>query len=73
MLQAAELLRDLPDVLFLLVGDGAERSHLVKQRDMMRLDNVVMLAPPYVLSDEEADLVAGTVERAIHEELPKNA
>ena len=43
VLQAAELLRDLPDVLFLLVGDGAERSHLVKQRDMMRLDNVVMI------------------------------
>ena len=43
VLQAAELLRDLPDVLFLLVGDGAERSHLVKQRDIMRLDNVVML------------------------------
>jgi glycosyltransferase involved in cell wall biosynthesis len=43
VLQAAELVRDLPDVLFLLVGDGAERSHLVKQRDMMRLDNVVML------------------------------
>ncbi|MBL8200273.1 MAG: glycosyltransferase family 4 protein [Chromatiales bacterium] len=43
VLAAAEMLRDLPDVLFLLVGDGAERDHLVKQRDMMRLDNVVML------------------------------
>jgi len=43
VLAAAELVRDLPDVLFLLVGDGAERDHLVKQRDMMRLDNVVML------------------------------
>lgn len=43
VLQAAELLRDLPDVLILLVGDGAERDHLVKQRDIMRLDNVVML------------------------------
>ena len=43
VLAAAELLRDIPDVLFLLVGDGAERDHLVKQRDIMRLDNVVML------------------------------
>jgi glycosyltransferase involved in cell wall biosynthesis len=43
VLAAAEMVRDLPDVLFLLVGDGAERDHLVKQRDMMRLDNVVML------------------------------
>ena len=43
VLSAAELVRDLPDVLFLLVGDGAERANLVKQRDIMRLDNVVML------------------------------
>ncbi len=43
VLAAAELLRDIPDILFLLVGDGAERDHLVKQRDMMRLDNVVLL------------------------------
>lgn len=43
VLNAAELLRDLPDVLFLLVGDGAERDHLVKQRDIMRLDNVILL------------------------------
>ncbi|MBM4220900.1 MAG: glycosyltransferase family 4 protein, partial [Gammaproteobacteria bacterium] len=41
--KAAELLRDEPDVLFLLVGDGAERGHLLKQRDIMRLDNVVFL------------------------------
>jgi glycosyltransferase involved in cell wall biosynthesis len=43
VLEAAELLRDLPDVLFLLVGDGAERDALVRKRDVMRLDNVVML------------------------------
>ena len=43
VLSAAELLRDLPDVLFLLVGDGAERDHLVRQRDIMRLDNVILL------------------------------
>ncbi|MCL4779478.1 MAG: glycosyltransferase family 4 protein [Gammaproteobacteria bacterium] len=43
VLKAAELLRDEPDVLFLLVGDGAERGNLLKQRDIMRLDNVVFL------------------------------
>jgi glycosyltransferase involved in cell wall biosynthesis len=43
VLSAAEMVRDVPDVLFLLVGDGAERDHLIKQRDIMRLDNVVML------------------------------
>ena len=43
ILQAAELLRDVPDVLFLLVGDGARREHLLEQRNTMQLDNVVML------------------------------
>ena len=43
VLRAAELLRDEPNVLFLLVGDGAERARLLKQRDIMRLDNVVFL------------------------------
>jgi glycosyltransferase involved in cell wall biosynthesis len=43
VLKAAELLRDEPNVLFLLVGDGAERENLLKQRDIMRLDNVVFL------------------------------
>lgn len=41
--EAAELLRDTPEVVFLLVGDGAERERLVRKREMMRLDNVVML------------------------------
>lgn len=35
-----------------------------------RYDNVVMLAPPFVLADDEAERVASTLERAIHEELP---
>jgi glycosyltransferase involved in cell wall biosynthesis len=43
VLEAAELLRDSPDVVFLLVGDGAERDRLLRKRDMMRLDNVIML------------------------------
>lgn len=43
ILEAAELLREVPEVLFLLVGDGAQRAHLVEQRDRMQLDNVVML------------------------------
>ena len=36
-------------------------------------DNVVMLAPPFVLADDEADLLASAVERAIQEELPAKA
>jgi taurine-pyruvate aminotransferase len=36
-------------------------------------DNVVMLAPPFVLADDETDLLASAVERAIQEELPAKA
>ena len=43
VLEAAELLRDVPEVLFLLVGDGARREHLVQRCASMQLDNVVML------------------------------
>lgn len=43
VLEAAALLRDEPDILFLLVGDGARREHLLQRRDSMKLDNVVML------------------------------
>ncbi len=43
VLKAAALLRDVPDVVFLLVGDGAQREHLLQKRDSMKLDNVVML------------------------------
>jgi adenosylmethionine-8-amino-7-oxononanoate aminotransferase len=32
-------------------------------------DNVVILAPPLILSEEESDLLASTLERAIREEL----
>ncbi|HEB91057.1 MAG TPA: aminotransferase class III-fold pyridoxal phosphate-dependent enzyme [Deltaproteobacteria bacterium] len=34
-------------------------------------DNVVIMAPPFVLSEEEADVLASTLERSIEEELTK--
>jgi len=34
-------------------------------------DNVVMLAPAFVLAEDEADLLASTIESAIREELPR--
>ena len=37
------------------------------------LDNVVMLAPPFVISEDEADELASTLERAIREELSETA
>jgi glycosyltransferase involved in cell wall biosynthesis len=43
VLEAARLLRNVPDVVFLLVGDGAERARLLQLKESMDLENVVML------------------------------
>jgi len=43
ILEAAELLRQHKDIVFLMVGDGAERGRILKMRDERRLDNVIML------------------------------
>ncbi|MEZ5565055.1 MAG: glycosyltransferase family 4 protein [Gammaproteobacteria bacterium] len=43
ILRAADRLRDVPDVVFLLAGDGAESGHLMQQRDEMRLGNVFIV------------------------------
>ena len=43
VLRAADLLRAESGVAILLVGDGAERKNLLKLRDELGLDNVVML------------------------------
>ena len=43
VLEAAHELREWKNIIFLLVGDGAERSRLVTMRDEIKLSNVVML------------------------------
>ncbi len=43
VLQAAQKLTHAKDVVFLLVGDGAERHRLVRMREEMGLTNVMML------------------------------
>jgi glycosyltransferase involved in cell wall biosynthesis len=43
VLEAAHELREWKDIVFLLVGDGAERRRLVTMRDEMKLSNVLML------------------------------
>ncbi|MEO0882815.1 MAG: glycosyltransferase family 4 protein [Pseudomonadota bacterium] len=40
VLQAADRLRDNPQIGFLLVGDGAERHRLIKTAQKMQLDNI---------------------------------
>lgn len=43
VLEAADKLRDRADIVFLLVGDGAEKQELLARRDAAGLANVVML------------------------------
>lgn len=43
ILDAAHQLRDSNHIMFLMVGDGAERQLLVRMRDAMGLKNVMML------------------------------
>lgn len=63
ILQAADLLRNRRDIVFLLVGDGAERDNLLQQRDAMKLHNVIMLPQqpkdliPQIISASNACMV----------------
>jgi glycosyltransferase involved in cell wall biosynthesis len=43
VLRAANRLRHRRDIVFLLVGDGAERDHLLEIKSNMQLSNVLML------------------------------
>ena len=43
ILDAAEILKDHPDILFLTAGDGAERARLQSERERRSLHNVLML------------------------------
>ena len=43
VLRAADRLRDRTDIVFLLVGDGAERANLLEQKERLNLDNVIMV------------------------------
>lgn len=45
VLDAAERLRDRPDIRFLLVGDGAERAALLAEVERRELANVRMIGP----------------------------
>jgi glycosyltransferase involved in cell wall biosynthesis len=44
ILEAAEILKHRKDIVFLLVGHGAEKDKLFKLKEKMSLNNVVMLA-----------------------------
>jgi len=43
VLQAAQALRDDPDIYFILVGDGPQRASLIRLAEEMQLDNLLIL------------------------------
>lgn len=61
--QASEILRDDPRIVFLLVGDGAERLRLTRLKEELKLDNVVILGQrpkedmPGIWSATDASLI----------------
>lgn len=63
VLYSARELKEREDIVFLLVGDGAERQRLVAMRDQMALPNVIMLGQepkgkmPYLWALSDASLV----------------
>jgi glycosyltransferase involved in cell wall biosynthesis len=63
LLCAAQELKEHKDIVFLLVGDGAERERLTAMRDGMGLDNVIMLGQqpkekmPYLWALSDVSLV----------------
>ncbi|MBW1923279.1 MAG: glycosyltransferase family 4 protein [Deltaproteobacteria bacterium] len=56
VLLAAERLRKENNILFLLVGDGAERENILRQKERLQLDNVLML--PQQSKDRAVKLLA---------------
>jgi glycosyltransferase involved in cell wall biosynthesis len=63
VLKAAKLLENEKDVLFLLVGDGAEREKLLAEKEGLGLSNVLMLPQqpkekiPHLLAASDANMV----------------
>ena len=58
VLRAAKSLEDQKEIIFLLVGDGAERQNLVKENEKLGLSNVLML--PQQPKDKMPQLLAAS-------------
>jgi len=43
VLRAAKILEDRKDIVFMLVGDGAERENILKKKTELGLDNIIMV------------------------------
>ena len=63
VLKAAEMLCDESNIVFMLVGDGAERENLLRRKESLGLSNVMMLSQlekslmPQVLAASDASLI----------------
>ena len=63
ILDAAEKLKDKPNIVFLMIGDGAEKATLLKEKKKRQIDNVIMLdqqpkqAMPNIWSISDISLV----------------
>lgn len=60
---AAELREELPDVTFLLVGDGSVKLDLIRRVERERLSNVRFLPP---ISKQEIPALLGAVDVGVH-------
>ena len=56
VLNAAERLREFPQIKIVLVGDGKEKSHLIEQSKKMGLDNVLFV--PAAPKNEIGEVIA---------------
>lgn len=63
VLRAAQILEVRKEILFLMVGDGAERNRILNEKDALGLDNVMMLGQqekrlmPHFISASDACMV----------------
>ena len=55
IIKAAEKIKDVKDICFLIVGDGMEKERLEKMADDLKLKNVIF--KPFVSKDEYPELV----------------
>jgi glycosyltransferase involved in cell wall biosynthesis len=56
--ETAERMKDSKDVVFMLVGDGAERERLMKRREEIGLNNIVML--PQQKKEKMPEIIAAS-------------
>lgn len=76
LLNAAKVLRNRKDIIFLLIGDGAEKNELKKIKKELSLDNVLMLPQlpkdkmPMVLGASDISIVHLKRDKAFEKVIP---